>query len=191
MYGTRKRKDHDADSDDEPVCLHCKEMVKRFPRVSAQEREAREKRMRQKLGLPGPIDIWLTSKIKDDPEPDRTPLAPEEVRCTVYIERIPFPNPHEYFMDDDTYVLHLTVTSAPLKYKQGTLQWERTIALCTYDRSIHSMEAPDWVKLPTAKTMVFRDSAAAVIEVLRRTSHGGNELASALESLAALSSEDE
>ncbi|KAI9058541.1 hypothetical protein FKP32DRAFT_1597638 [Trametes sanguinea] len=168
MYGTWKLKGHGCDSDDDSVCLPCRKMLKRFPRVSAEEREARKQRLRQELGVPGPIDIWLAEKLNDDAALNAANLAPNEVRCTVYIQRIPFPDPHEYFMDDDTYILHLNVTSAWNVYD---------VELAKYDQSIHSLKAPDWVKLPSGRTMVFRDSAAAVTELLHRLSLGGSELA--------------
>ncbi|KAI8978729.1 hypothetical protein BD414DRAFT_494218 [Trametes punicea] len=173
--------------DDDSSCQHCKKMLTRQKRVSTKQKEEHLRKAREKFGLPSPADIWLAAKLAQGTCADgATPLAPSEVTCTTCIERIPEPEPSKDWVDDDTFVLHLTIVSAARNFEEGCLQSERRVVLGQYTGDPESIRAPDWVSLPAGKAMVFRESAAAVSELLLRTSLGGSELMPLQQSLSAV-----
>ncbi|PIL22696.1 hypothetical protein GSI_15389 [Ganoderma sinense ZZ0214-1] len=101
----------------------------------------------------------------------------DEVRCTVRVECIKAPSDGSFFVDDDTYVLHLTTAAAGAPRCLGLGQGpdddtraSRTAELGKYQGFPESMDAPEWVRmLPSGKPVEFRTSAAAVAKVLERT----------------------
>lgn len=79
------------------------------------------------------------------------------------------PEPDEYFDDLDTFVLHLTVRSAPRSFQEGALESERRVVLGQYTGDPADWDAPDWTLLPAGKAVVFRENATAVANLIQRT----------------------
>ncbi|KAI0632275.1 hypothetical protein C8Q77DRAFT_1158924 [Trametes polyzona] len=142
---------------------------------------------RVRAGLSSPVDVWLATKLAQacSAEP-RSPLSPDEVRCSVHVCRIPCPDPDDFFEDLDTFVLHLTVTSAPRSFQEGALESERRVVLGEYTGNPTDWGAPDWAMLPTDKAVVFVDDATVVANLIRRTGPVGDATATLADSLAAV-----
>ena len=56
-----------------------------------------------------------------------------------------------------------------LHLSTGTGPHARRVVLGTYAGDPESLDAPQWAKLPADEPVVFRDSAAAVAQLLGRT----------------------
>ena len=54
-------------------------------RISDEER--REEYRRERFGPPGPVDAWVAAHSANTDNPS-APLAADEVRCAVYVQRI-------------------------------------------------------------------------------------------------------
>lgn len=114
-------------------------------------------------------------------------MTPNEVQCSVHVCRIPVcfvrkrahlrytyvaeqnPEPDDYFVDPDTFVLHLTVRSAPRGFQEGALQSERRIVLGQYTGDPADWDAPDWTMLLAGKAVVFQENATVVANLIQRT----------------------
>lgn len=66
----------------------------RRPRQNDKElgraREEAKRRYRERKGLPGPVDVWLATKLAQGISDDvPSPLSPDDVHCSVHVCRIP------------------------------------------------------------------------------------------------------
>ncbi|KAI0647890.1 hypothetical protein C8Q79DRAFT_1008284 [Trametes meyenii] len=184
---------------------------KDIERELEEQRKAREER-RAKAGIPGPVDRWLSGKLAQGVRADiDSPLAADEVQCEVCIERIPVrytfrtrrltlpppftgpdwltwerpqhPDPDDFFMDYDTLVLRLTVTSPARGLGEGALQSETRVVLGTYDNDPEWWEAPDWVQHPVGIVAVFRDTAAAISDLIQRVAPSSDGMTGSIQTL--------
>ncbi|KAI0667690.1 hypothetical protein C8Q78DRAFT_1071760 [Trametes maxima] len=166
----------------------------RRPRKSPRQREREEEEQRKdreecraKAGIPGPVDNWLSDKLAQGVRAGVDfPLAADEVQCEVFIERIPHPDPDWFFADYDTLVLRLTVTSPSRDFGEGALQSETHVVLGTYDDDPEMWMAPDWVQHPVGTVAVFRDTAAAVSDLIQRVAPPSDGMTVLANSLAAV-----
>ncbi|KAI0947408.1 hypothetical protein AcV7_009845 [Taiwanofungus camphoratus] len=84
-----------------------------LPRRVSDE-EARAKYRRDVLGLPGPIDVWITANIAHTGGAgSRCPLNADEVRCIVQMQCSEAEETDSNFSEPDTYALNLTIVSPP------------------------------------------------------------------------------
>ncbi|OJT09944.1 hypothetical protein TRAPUB_13581 [Trametes pubescens] len=142
---------------------------------------------REKKGLPGHVDLWLATKLAQSITDDiESPVTPDEVQCSVHVCRIPNPEPDEYFVDLDTFVLHLTVRSAPRSFQEGALESERRVVLGQYTGDPADWDAPDWTLLPADKAVVFRENATAVANLIQHTGPCADQTKALADSLAAV-----
>ncbi|TFK90522.1 hypothetical protein K466DRAFT_563473 [Polyporus arcularius HHB13444] len=139
----------------------------RLPRRMSDE-DAQEQYRKEHFGTPGPIDAWLTPRIgnsacasSDSESHLDSPLAPDEVRCTVHLQRVKAPDePECIFADADTFVLHLTTGLHALEPSQR-------VVLGKYEGLPESLDAPQWANLPAGEPVVFRATVSAVMDLLR------------------------
>ncbi|KAH9851760.1 hypothetical protein C2E23DRAFT_732292 [Lenzites betulinus] len=133
----------------------------------AQISESRRK-YRERIGLPSAVDVWLASKLgRVYPDAHSSPLLDDEVQCSVYVSHIPVPDPAGFFVDLDTFILHMTVKTAPRSPDESPLESERCIMLGQYQGHPRDWSAPDWMKLHGQGTKVFRDSVEAVVNLMQ------------------------
>ncbi|KAI0754777.1 hypothetical protein C8Q80DRAFT_1117378 [Daedaleopsis nitida] len=204
----------------------------RLPRRRC-EADAEEHYRKEKLGLPGPVDVWLAARMAQDHSihpnsdsdanadsdggwPAATSRGDDEVLCTVQLQCIKAPDDADsIFSDPDTFLLHLTTMSVSrdgpdLRSTSSSLNSSTTGGRCRtgdesdspntstspsesgseyeseeeteleseppvrrtvlgrYEGHPESLDAPQWTKLPAGEPVVFRESAAAVADVLVR-----------------------
>ncbi|KAI0819226.1 hypothetical protein BC628DRAFT_1413826 [Trametes gibbosa] len=146
------------------------------------------RRYRESKGLPCAVDVWLASKLgRGDPDDLCSPLLPDEVQCSVYVSCISDPDPTGFFVDLDTYILHLTVKTALRSAEESAIESERCVVLGQYQGLPRDWSAPDWMVLYGHGTKVFRDSAATVAKIVQCTAQLGPEQMTTLaDSLAAV-----
>ncbi|KAH9841684.1 uncharacterized protein C8Q71DRAFT_343793 [Rhodofomes roseus] len=158
-------------------CCDAMPKVKRSsvkPRLSLPHRlsdeEARAKYRRERLGLPGPVDRWIAASTvtSDDCSIDPgCPLAPDEVQCTLQMQRIEAPDDNPDFSDPDTFVLYLTVTGAAHQRASHSVDASHRIVLDRYEGWCDSLEAPDWTKWASGQPTVFRQRKSSLADVVR------------------------
>ncbi|KAI0769110.1 hypothetical protein BD413DRAFT_605130 [Trametes elegans] len=166
-----------------------RKLLARQPRAVAVAKQRKEATRAPQgcLGLTFSVDDWLATKLGGGTRAAvDAPLTVGEVKCVVHVERIPYPDPDEYFWDPDTFVLHLTIVSAPRAFQEGALESERRVVLGKFTGDPDSCDAPEWAALPSGQAMVFRDSAAAVSMLLAHTSQVGDDMAPLVASLASV-----
>ncbi|KAI0715661.1 hypothetical protein C8T65DRAFT_142622 [Cerioporus squamosus] len=164
----------------------------RLPRRMS-DADVEEQYRKEKFGTPGPVDAWLAPRItqgvytSSDSDSDLdSPLAPDEVPCTVHLQRVKAPEdePASIFADPDTFVLHLTTGPHALEPSQR-------VVLGTYTGHPESLDAPQWAQLPEGEPVVFRATVAAVMDILRyaapKSESGTDAVTALLESLRAVS----
>ncbi|KZT09172.1 uncharacterized protein LAESUDRAFT_756814 [Laetiporus sulphureus 93-53] len=137
-------------------------VIRSRPRRETRESSRAEHR-RDVLGLPGPVDIWVAANTQEgaDRVPD-LPLADNEVRCEVQMRFTPGPKSDGSYdnSDQDTYILHLTVTGRP----HGPFHAADSFAVVLeeYKGWPSSLDAPDWAKWPPGRTVIFRQTVTKV-----------------------------
>ena len=92
------------------------------------------------------------------------------------------PEDDTIFSDPDTFVLHLTTTRVSASRNSGASSDSdsdstdsrpkpepvQRVVLGRYEGHPESLDAPQWTRLPADEPVVFRDSAAAVADLLVR-----------------------
>ncbi|RDX53488.1 hypothetical protein OH76DRAFT_1399400 [Lentinus brumalis] len=163
----------------------------RLPRRMSDE-DAQEQYRKEHFGTPGPIDAWLTPRIgnsvyaSSDSESNLdSPLTPDEVWCTVQLQRVKAPDePECIFADADMFVLHLTTGPHALEPSQR-------VVLGKYEGFPESLDAPQWANLPAGEPVVFRATVPAVMDLLRcaapKSESGTDAMMALLGSLQAVS----
>ncbi|KAI0357588.1 hypothetical protein OH77DRAFT_1398977 [Trametes cingulata] len=140
---------------------------------------------RARIRPPGSIEIWLATKLAGASLSDSaSPSAPDQVECSVHVQRIPDPEPDGFFWELDTFVLHLTIISAPPNFLEGVMGSKSGVELGRYTGDPASRDAPSWVSLPADEARVFRESAVAVTNLMLRIGLCGTQTDSVAERLA-------
>lgn len=92
---------------------------------------------------------------------------PHRCRTLTDIDAEQVPDPAGFFVDLDTFILHMTVKTAPRSPDESPLESERCVVLGQYQGHPRDWSAPDWMKLHGQGTKVFRDSVEAVINLMQ------------------------
>ncbi|KAI0372321.1 hypothetical protein BV20DRAFT_964465 [Pilatotrama ljubarskyi] len=150
-----------------------KHLIGRTPRSmrrpSTKDGKASLRNRRTRIRPLSPIEIWLATKLAGDSRSDSTfPSAPDQVECSVHVQRIPDPEPDGFFWELDTFVLHLTVVGAPPGFVEDVMESTSSVELERYTGDPESRDAPSWIRLAADNARVFRDSAAAVTNLMLR-----------------------
>jgi len=132
------------------------------------EAEARANYRKEVLCLPGPIDKWISASVADNVGADsQCPLAPDEVRCTIQMQRVEASDEDGDFGDGDTFVLYLTIAGSSRSSAPHALESSNRIILEKYQGWNDSLDAPDWSKWTPGHTVVFRQSRAKLTKIMR------------------------
>jgi len=123
----------------------------------------RRKTRRAQMGLPGPIDRWLTAnRAREIGQPD-CPLSTDEVRCSVQME-LKAGEVEGDFVDPDTYTLHLTITALHATGIPGSYIVFPRIVLETYLGWTSSVDAPEWSQWSPGRIVVFRQTKEELVQ---------------------------
>lgn len=132
------------------------------------EAQARANYRKEILGLPGPIDTWLAANIAANANADaRCPLAADELRCTVQMQRTEARDTDGYFSDGGNFVLYLTIAGPVPTVGSHVLQSSRRVVLDKYQGWSESLDAQDWTKWTPGRTVVFRQQRSSLPDAVR------------------------
>ncbi|KAI0712419.1 hypothetical protein C8Q76DRAFT_485458 [Earliella scabrosa] len=185
----------------------------RLPRRVCCE-DAEQAYRKEKLGAPNPVDVWLAARMArgvcTETQSDGSGSEYEEgdgedeVRCTVLLQCIKAPEDDTIFSDPDTFVLHLTTTRVSASRNSGASSDSdsdstdskpkpepvQRVVLGRYEGHPESLDAPQWTRLPSDEPVVFRDSAAAVADLLVRATLWKDAMTPLLEAMRAVGLDD-
>ncbi|KAF8057435.1 hypothetical protein FPV67DRAFT_1677229 [Lyophyllum atratum] len=130
----------------------------RHPQTPARPRAIRPEEYRLKvLGLPGPIDRWLSANARMEQAwtnivflegfPEWEDVRRNRVFCTVKRERVkPVDDPDSIFTESDTYRLYLTGTICDSLLVETPLRTSPRAVLDHYVGSSDDLSAPEWTR---------------------------------------------